>query len=177
MLYEQAGGKGETIHQYMMENNLVGCDILPNAAHLTASIVASTYPDIFLCVLYQKLQNWERGRRIFAEVRGEGLLTLKKDISDTAEYPSLWHVHSESQRTMVVSPDAHAHIRPHAEVKAEKILELNGRVHFNRDIRFNSHSLAVMFTEQNAIGIVVLSHAVPLRKTMQAKCGLIRFIA
>ena len=46
MLYEQTGGKGETIHQYMMENNLVGCDILPNAAHLTASIIASTYPDV-----------------------------------------------------------------------------------------------------------------------------------
>ena len=42
MLYEQTGGKGETIHQYMMEKNLVGCDILPNAAHLTASIIAST---------------------------------------------------------------------------------------------------------------------------------------
>ena len=46
MLYEQTGGKGEDIHQYMMENNLVGCDILPNAAHLTASIIASTYPDV-----------------------------------------------------------------------------------------------------------------------------------
>ena len=46
MLYEQTGGKGENIHQYMMENNLVGCDILPNAAHLTASIIASTYPDV-----------------------------------------------------------------------------------------------------------------------------------
>lgn len=46
MLYEQTGGKGETIHQYMMEKNLVGCDILPNAAHLTASIIASTYPDV-----------------------------------------------------------------------------------------------------------------------------------
>ena len=46
MLYEQDGGKGETIHQSMMEKNLVGCDILPNAAHLTASIIASTFPDI-----------------------------------------------------------------------------------------------------------------------------------
>ena len=46
MLYEQTGGKGETIHQHTMENNLVGCDILPNAAHLTASIIASTYPDV-----------------------------------------------------------------------------------------------------------------------------------
>ena len=46
MLYEQRGSNGETIHQYMMEHNLVGCDILPNAAHLTASIIASTYPDV-----------------------------------------------------------------------------------------------------------------------------------
>lgn len=44
--YEQMGGKGQDIHQHMLENNLVGCDILPNAAHLTASIIASTYPDI-----------------------------------------------------------------------------------------------------------------------------------
>ena len=82
-----------------------------------------------------------------------GAFDVEKGCSDTAEYPSLWHVHSESQRAMMVSPDAHARIRPHAEVKAQKILELNGRVHFNRDIRFNSHSLAVMFTEQDAIGV------------------------
>ena len=44
--HEQAGGKGQDIHQYILENNLVGCDILPNAVHLTASIIASTYPDI-----------------------------------------------------------------------------------------------------------------------------------
>ncbi len=44
--HEQAGGKGKEIHQYIVENNLVGCDILPNAVHLTASIIASTYPDI-----------------------------------------------------------------------------------------------------------------------------------
>lgn len=34
------------IHQYMMENNLVGCDIMPNAVHITASIIASTYPRV-----------------------------------------------------------------------------------------------------------------------------------
>ena len=78
---------------------------------------------------------------------------MAKGCSDTAEYPSLWHVNSDSQRAMVVSPDAHARIRLHAEVKAQKILELNSRVHLNRDIRFNSHSLAVMFTEQNTIGV------------------------
>ena len=84
---------------------------------------------------------------------GRGAFDVEKGCSDTAEYPSLWHVHSDSQRAMIVLPDAHARIRPGAEAKAQKILELNSRVHFNRDIRFNSHSLAVMFTEQEAIGV------------------------
>ena len=84
---------------------------------------------------------------------GRGAFDVAKGCSDTEEYPCLWHVNSDSQRTMFVSADAHARIRPNAETKAQKILELNSRVHFSRDIRFNSHSLAVMFTEQDTIGI------------------------
>ena len=45
-LHEQAGGNGSSIHIQMIENNLVGCDILPNASHLTASLLTSTYPDL-----------------------------------------------------------------------------------------------------------------------------------
>ena len=45
-LYEQAGGSGREIHQQMVKNNLVGCDIMPNASHLTASLIASNFPDI-----------------------------------------------------------------------------------------------------------------------------------
>ena len=45
-LHEQAGGDGKDIHRQMVEDNLVGADIMPNASHLTASIVASTYPDV-----------------------------------------------------------------------------------------------------------------------------------
>ena len=45
-LYEQAGGRGRDIHRHMVENNLVGCDIMPNASHLTASLIASNFPDI-----------------------------------------------------------------------------------------------------------------------------------
>ncbi len=44
--HEQSGGKGEDIHKHMVEKNLLGCDILPNATHLTVSIIAGTYPDI-----------------------------------------------------------------------------------------------------------------------------------
>ncbi len=45
-LHEQAGGSGKDIHRQMVENNLLGADIMPNASHLTASIIASTYPDV-----------------------------------------------------------------------------------------------------------------------------------
>ena len=45
-LHEQAGGKGEDIHQQMVENNLLGCDIVPNATHLTVAIIAGTHPHI-----------------------------------------------------------------------------------------------------------------------------------
>ena len=45
-LHEQAGGSGKDIHRQMVESNLVGADIMPNASHLTASIIASTYPDV-----------------------------------------------------------------------------------------------------------------------------------
>ena len=47
-LHEQAGGSGKDIHRQMVENNLVGADIMPNASHLTASIIASTYPEVKL---------------------------------------------------------------------------------------------------------------------------------
>ncbi|MYK18215.1 hypothetical protein F4055_08620 [Candidatus Poribacteria bacterium] len=45
-LHEQTDGKGEDIHKHMVEKNLLGCDIMPNATHLTVSIIAGTYPDI-----------------------------------------------------------------------------------------------------------------------------------
>ena len=44
--YEEAGGNGCTIHKNMVENNLVGCDIMPNASHLTAALITSNFPDV-----------------------------------------------------------------------------------------------------------------------------------
>ena len=45
-LHEHAGGKGSRIHTRMIEENLVGCDVMPNASHLTASLLTSIYPDL-----------------------------------------------------------------------------------------------------------------------------------
>ena len=43
-LHELHGGNSQAIHAQMMARTLVGCDILPAAAHLTAASLAGAYP-------------------------------------------------------------------------------------------------------------------------------------
>jgi hypothetical protein len=43
-LHELSGGDSEALHPGMMGHSLVGCDVLPAAAHLTASMLAGTHP-------------------------------------------------------------------------------------------------------------------------------------
>ena len=45
-LYEQQGENSKDIHQRMLEKNIAGVDIMPNATHLTAAALASTHADI-----------------------------------------------------------------------------------------------------------------------------------
>lgn len=45
-LHELAGGDSETLHPEMMATALVGCDILPAAAHLTATMLAGAHPTV-----------------------------------------------------------------------------------------------------------------------------------
>jgi hypothetical protein len=43
-LHELAGGDSEAIHAEMMAHTIVGCDVLPAAAHLTASMISGAHP-------------------------------------------------------------------------------------------------------------------------------------
>ncbi len=45
-LHELAGGDSESLHPQFMENSLVGCDVLPAATHLTASMLAGAHPTV-----------------------------------------------------------------------------------------------------------------------------------
>jgi hypothetical protein len=45
-LHEVAGGDAEALHPVMMEGGLVGCDVLPAASHLTASMLAGAHPTV-----------------------------------------------------------------------------------------------------------------------------------
>lgn len=85
-----------------------------------------------------------------------GAFDVEKSYMDTDLYPGLWHVSAPIQRAMVVEPDCHLITRPNCHGKAQKILALNGRVHFNLNMRFNANSLGVLFTEKEAIGIALI---------------------
>jgi hypothetical protein len=45
-LHELAGGDAEELHPEMMSETLVGCDVLPAAAHLTASMLSGSHPTV-----------------------------------------------------------------------------------------------------------------------------------
>jgi hypothetical protein len=45
-LHELAGGDSEAIHAEMVAHAIIGCDVLPSAAHLTASMIAGAHPTV-----------------------------------------------------------------------------------------------------------------------------------
>jgi hypothetical protein len=60
-LHELAGGDSEALHPHMMAHTLIGCDVLPAAAHLTASMLSGAHPtageaSIFLLLAHRKLK-------------------------------------------------------------------------------------------------------------------------
>ena len=64
-LHELAGGDAKVLHPDMMATALVGCDVLPAATHLTASMLAGAHPSVkykqssILTVAYGKQPNGE----------------------------------------------------------------------------------------------------------------------
>lgn len=85
-----------------------------------------------------------------------GPFDIEEGASDEDLYPGLWHVNSENQRTMEVSPDCHGIIRSGSWDRAQEILDKRGRVHHNVALHFNTNSLAVLFTEQPTLGVNLL---------------------
>ncbi len=71
-------------------------------------------------------------------------------------YPGLWHVNSENQRALLVSPDCHGIIRSDSWDRAQRVLENIGRVHHNVALHFNTNSLAALFTDAPTIGVNLL---------------------
>lgn len=89
-----------------------------------------------------------------------GAFDIEMGCSDTDSYPGIWHLNSENQRAIVVEPDCHGIIRSNYWDQAQRVLERNSRIHHNAELRFNSNSLSVFFTEKPAIGIRLLPNVV-----------------
>lgn len=105
---------------------------------------------------------------------GRGAFDVRVGCPDTAIYPCLWHLDSDSdsQRAMLVPPDAHAHPRPNSAEEVQKIMKLNGILHYNMELQFNANSLMVMFTEQDVIGVNKLPNVIFDNKTHDYAWGL-----
>ena len=92
-----------------------------------------------------------------AEVRG---VFRKEDgyRPDDYGYPCIWNANSEVQRSMIVLPDSRAIPLPNAEAAVQKRVNQNSRTHYNMALRFNSNSVAALFTEKLSIGPTLITN-------------------
>ncbi len=73
-------------------------------------------------------------------------------ISSQATYPALWSHDADRERQLILAPDCEGQIRPGMEDKADVVWVTASRLHFNRDFRLNSQSLAAAVTKHRSIG-------------------------
>ncbi len=92
-----------------------------------------------------------------AEVRG---VFRKEDgyQPDSDGYTCVWNANSEVQRSIAVLPDSRAVPFPNAESAVQKRVERNSRTHYNMALRFNSNSVAALFTEKPSIGPTLITN-------------------
>ena len=78
---------------------------------------------------------------------------VEEGCTDTADYPGLEGIDCEAQRAMLVEPDVHLRPVPNRYAQVRKVMTRNSRVHYNMSLTFNAHSLMVLFTEKEVIGV------------------------
>ena len=67
-------------------------------------------------------------------------------------YPILWRHSAARERRLTVEPDREGRVRPDRDEKALDVWNTATRLHFNRDFRLNSQSLAACLTPERSIG-------------------------
>ena len=104
--------------------------------------------------LYSSDINWNYGD---GSPRGPFDL-IKPPHSTIPTYPMLWAHNAKAERQLVVEPDSEGQIKSvpagqeEINEKAARIWATATRIHYNRDLRFNSQSLIVAMTERPCIG-------------------------
>ena len=89
----------------------------------------------------------------------QGPFEIVRPISASPTYPILWSHDAKRERTLSVVPDCEGQIKrvrpelqPSVDVDAATIWRSASLAHWNRDCQFNSQSIIVALTPQNAIG-------------------------
>ena len=85
---------------------------------------------------------------------------IKPPVNPAPTYPILWAHDAKRERRLIVEPDSEGQIRSPAgkvtqadvEDKVVSVWDTKSRVHYNRDLRFNSQSLVVATTERTCLG-------------------------
>lgn len=73
-------------------------------------------------------------------------------LEGQATYPMLWGHDADRERRLVVAADSEGRVRPDSDARAVSVWETATRLHFNRDFRLNSQSLAACLTPKRSIG-------------------------
>ena len=72
--------------------------------------------------------------------------------TQTPTYPALWGHDAGRERMLVVEPDSEGRVRERCQDRAHTVWQTATRLHFNRDFRLNSQSLAACLTPTSALG-------------------------
>ena len=75
-----------------------------------------------------------------------------RPIHDVPSYPILWGHDADRERRLFVEPDSQGDVRPGCESRAIEVWQTATRLHFNRDFRLNSQSLAACLTSEPTLG-------------------------
>ena len=73
-------------------------------------------------------------------------------IDGVPSYPVLWGHAADRERHLVVEPDAAGEVLPDCAERAVAAWKTATRLHFNRDFRLNSQSLAACLTDERVLG-------------------------
>ena len=73
-------------------------------------------------------------------------------VRGVPSYPILWSHQANLERRMTVEPDREGEVRPGCDARAVDAWRTATRLHFNRDFRLNSQSLAACLTPERALG-------------------------
>ena len=73
-------------------------------------------------------------------------------VQGVPSYPILWSHRANLERGLTVEPDRQGQARPDCDARAADAWRTATRLHFNRDFRLNSQSLAACLTPERALG-------------------------